>query len=146
MRTHALPIFRDHDVFAHPFRTTGMVGTQVRRPTQSERAPTFDMLNWGDVENLSEGRVRIEAHTDNHPDMRKLDDQGIAGECSEADRIIEERLGRCPQYFANPYSYRNTRALDYARSHCRATVTTQLRELKGNEDQAAVPRFDRYYL
>ena len=144
--THALPVLRDYAAPAHLFLTTGMVGGQVCWKTRPGDAPTFEMLKWDDVEKLHQGGVRIEAHTTSHPDMRELNDEAIATECGEADRIIEQRLGRQPEYFAYPFGYRNARAIDYARSRYRASVTTALGELKGGEDPAALPRLDSYYL
>lgn len=144
--THALPILRDYAAPAHLFLTTGAVGGNNRWLTQPAQAPSFDMLNWDEIGKLQQGGVRIESHTHSHPDLRDLDDQGIATECSEADRIIEERLGRRPQYFAYPYGYRSVRACHYARDHYRGSVTTALREIKGTEDLAELPRLDSYYL
>jgi peptidoglycan/xylan/chitin deacetylase (PgdA/CDA1 family) len=144
--THALPILRDYAAPAHLFLTTGAVGGHNRWATQPAQAPAFDMLDWEEIEKLQLAGVRIESHTHSHPDLRNLDDQSIAVECSKADRIVEERLGRQPQYFAYPYGYRSARALDYARTHYRASVTTELNEIKGKEDTAALPRLDSYYL
>jgi len=144
--THALPVLRDYAAPAHLFLTTGMVGGQVRWKTLPGNAPTFVMLGWDDVEKLHQAGVRIEGHTDSHPDMRELSKGAIAAECERADRMIEQRLGRKPQYFAYPFGYRDTRATDYARDRYRASVTTSLGELKGGEDLAALPRLDSYYL
>lgn len=144
--THGLPILRDHAAPAHLFLTTGAVGRNNRWPTQPAQAPSFDILNWNEIEKLQQAGVRMESHTHSHPDLRGLDDRSIAAECGEADRIIEERLGRRPRYFAYPYGYRNARTLEYARGRYCASFTTQLREIKGNEDLAALPRLDSYYL
>ena len=144
--THALPVLRDYAVPAHLFLTTGTVGGNNRWSTQPAQAPSFDMLNWDEIGKLQQGGVRIESHTHSHPDLRDLDDPGIASECSEADRIIEQRLGRRPQYFAYPYGYRSARACSYARSHYLGSVTTELREIRGAEDPAELPRLDSYYL
>lgn len=144
--THALPILRDYAAPAHLFLTTGAVGGNNRWTTQPAYAPSFDMLNWDEIEKLQLAGVRIESHTHSHPDLRELDDRSVAADCSKADRIVEERLGRRPQYFAYPYGYRSVRALAYARNCYRASVTTELREIQGNEDPAALPRLDSYYL
>lgn len=144
--TNALPILRDHAAPAHLFLTTGAVGGQNRWPTQPAPAPVFDMLSWDELEKLQQAGVSIESHTHSHADLRDLDDRSMAAECSDADRIIEEKLGRRPRYFAYPYGYRNARSLDYARAHYRASVTTEFREIKGDDDPAVLPRLDTYYL
>ena len=144
--THALPVLRDHAAPAHLFLTTGMVGGKTHWDSLPGISPEFDMLAWDEVEKLHDNGIRIEAHTQNHPDMRELDDEAIANECGEADRLIEQKLGRRPLYFAYPFGYRNTRATNFARQHYRASVTTSLGVLSGGEDLAALPRLDSYYL
>jgi peptidoglycan/xylan/chitin deacetylase (PgdA/CDA1 family) len=144
--THALAVLREHAAPAHLFLTTGAVGGDNRWATQPPGAPTCDMLGWDEIERLQQAGMRVESHTHSHPDLRRLDERRIAAECDEADRIIEQRLGRRPQYFAYPYGYRSARSLDYARTRYRASVTTELRVIRGNEDRAALPRLDAYYL
>ncbi len=144
--TQALPILREHAAPAHLFLTTGAVGKSNRWQTQPANAPGFDMLSWNEIEKLQQDGVRIESHTHNHPDLRDLDEPGIAAECRESDRIIEERSGRRPAYFAYPYGRMNARARDYARGNYRGSVTVELRELSRNDDPAALPRLDTYYL
>jgi peptidoglycan/xylan/chitin deacetylase (PgdA/CDA1 family) len=70
----------------------------------------------------------------------------LAEECRKADTLIADRLGRRPRYFAYPYGYSNPRVRDYARANYRAGVTTELRVLRAQEDFAALPRLDSYYL
>ena len=144
--THALPVLRDHAAPAHLFLTTSAVGGNNRWATQPAKAPQFDMLSWSELETLQQGGMMIESHTHNHPDLRDLDQARIAAECDEADRIIADRVGRRPRYFAYPYGHRNQRASDYVRKHYRASVTIELREVTDSEDSAALPRLDTYYL
>jgi len=144
--TRALPILRDYAVPAHLYLTTGALGKTNRWPTQPEEAPGFDMLNWEEVEHLHEAGVMIESHTHTHPDMRELTPGKMEEECNIADDLIADRLGRRPQYFAYPYGYKNDRVCDFARRRYRATVTTELRMLGGQEDSAKLPRLDSYYL
>ncbi len=144
--TSALPVIRDHAVPVHLFLTTGAVGGNNRWPTQPSSAPRFDMLNWKEIEDLQAAGVLVEAHTSSHPDLRKLPVEEIAGECNAADEIIEQRLGRRPQFFAYPYGYSDERVRNYMSEHYRASVTTELRVLGGNDSPAALPRLDSYYL
>jgi peptidoglycan/xylan/chitin deacetylase (PgdA/CDA1 family) len=143
--THALPVLRDHGAPAHVFLTTGAVGRQGWATPRAPE-PAFDMLEWDEVEKLQEAGVRLESHTHSHPDLRELDDRRIAEECDAADGIIEERLGRRPRYFAYPFGHFSARARDLARDRYRASVTTQLRPLGDDDDPAALPRLDSYYL
>jgi peptidoglycan/xylan/chitin deacetylase (PgdA/CDA1 family) len=144
--THALPVLRDHAAPAHLFLATGAVGGSNRWPSQPAHAPGFDMLGWDEIERLHGAGVRVESHTHSHPDLRGLDEERIAAECLEADRLIEARLGRRPQYFAYPYGYSNARARACARARYRGCVTTRLDTVRDGEDPAALPRLDSYYL
>lgn len=144
--TDALPVLRDHAVPAHLYLTTGSVGKNNRWPTQPEDAPGFDMLTWDEIEQLHEAGIFIDSHTHNHPDMRTLDIADMEQQCETADELIEQRLGRRPLYFAYPYGYKNERVCDLARQRYRATVTTELGVLTGDEDAAKLPRLDSYYL
>lgn len=144
--TEALPILKDHEKPAHLYLTTGSVGKNNRWPTQPEDAPGFDMLSWDEIEQLHGAGIIIDSHTHNHPDMRKLDSAEMQQECETADGLIEERLGRRPQYFAYPYGYKNDDVCDFVRSRYKATVTTELKTLGKYEDMARLPRLDSYYL
>lgn len=144
--TAALPILKDFTVPAHLYLTTGAVAKTNRWATQPEDAPDFNMLNWDEIEQLHDSGVIIDAHTHQHPDMRKLTRNEMEDECEMADELIENKLGRRPQYFAYPYGYKDDHVCDFARSRYKATVTTELRMLGSNEDSANLPRLDSYYL
>ena len=144
--TSALPILRDHDVPAHLCLTSAAVGKDNQWPGQPGRAPVFDMLNWDQIEALHGAGVYIESHTHNHPDLRTLNHDELEQECERADRIIEQRVGRRPQFFAYPYGYKNDAICDFMRSRYKGAVTTELGMIHGNEDFAKLPRLDSYYL
>jgi peptidoglycan/xylan/chitin deacetylase (PgdA/CDA1 family) len=142
----ALPILREYDVPAHLYLTTAAIDKDNRWATQPDDAPGFDMLNWDEIEALHATGVVIDSHTHNHPDMRKISRDEMQEECDMADDLIEQRLGRRPQYFAYPYGYKNNSVSDFVRERYKATVTTELRMLNGHEDVANLPRLDSYYL
>lgn len=144
--SEALPILRDHAKPAHLYLTTGSVGKNNQWPTQPEDAPGFDMLNWDEIEQLHNAGIFIDSHTHSHPDMRKMNSSEMQHECETADTLIEERLGRRPQYFAYPYGYKNDTACNFARKQYKATVTTELKMLGNHDDMAQLPRLDSYYL
>lgn len=141
----ALPILREHQAPSHMFLTTDDIGASSVRPQQGG-IPSFDMLDWDEVEALQLAGMHMECHTHTHPDMRTLSGQQIADECGEADRIIQSRLGRNPKYFAYPFGYHNRLVSDFVRDRYSASCTTELRKLGGQEDRALLPRLDSYYL
>jgi peptidoglycan/xylan/chitin deacetylase (PgdA/CDA1 family) len=144
--THALPVLRDFGAPAHLFLTTGPIGSGKLWPDEDGNGLSFEMLSWEEIEKLHAAGVSIEGHTNSHPDMRTLSKTQMADECEHADRRIEERLGRQPNFFAYPFGYHNAATRDYARSRYTASVTTELGALCATHDTAAVPRLDSYYL
>jgi peptidoglycan/xylan/chitin deacetylase (PgdA/CDA1 family) len=142
----ALPVLREYAVPAHVFITTGAIDQDQPWPVQPADIPSFDMLNWNQLEVLQDAGVLIESHTHSHPDMRTLNKEQMEQECAAADDAIEQRLGRRPKYFAYPFGYHNAKARAVAARLYRGAVTTELRELGSGEDRAALPRLDSYYL
>ena len=143
---NALPILREYQAPAHVFLTTQVIDGGSMGPRQPVNIPSFDMLNWREVEALHRDGIRIENHTHTHPDMRSLTDHQIAEECGKADQIIMSRLGRKPRYFAYPFGYHNQMTCDFVRCRYSGAVTTELRKLSIDEDTAVLPRLDTYYL
>jgi peptidoglycan/xylan/chitin deacetylase (PgdA/CDA1 family) len=149
MRTvfsQALPILRSHSAAAHLFLTTGFVGMSKTGPNEGRSKPAFEMLHWSEIEALQAGGMRIEAHTANHPDLRRLSDDAVREECESADEAIAARLGGRPRYFAYPYGRSDARVRAYARSRYAGSFTTDLCMLRPNEDRAELPRLDAHYL
>jgi peptidoglycan/xylan/chitin deacetylase (PgdA/CDA1 family) len=144
--TGALPILRSRCVPAHLFLTTGFVGGTNRWPSQPNGTPCFEMLRWSEIEALLGEGMRVEAHTTNHPDLRRLSDEDLWAECANADEAIASRLGHRPRYFAYPYGYSDARVKAFVRERYFGSVTTDLRMLRPSEDMAALPRLDTYYI
>lgn len=143
---NALPIIREHGIPAHLFLATDAVGDDKPWPRNAGNGPTYNMLSWNELEKLHEDGVLIESHTHTHPDMRVLTPGQMEEECEKADNIIEKRLERRPEYFAYPFGFHNKIVRDFVRQRYQGTVTTELRQLGVNEDNAALPRIDTYYL
>lgn len=142
---HALPILQRHQATAHVFVATQYIGTDKKWP-ESDINPSFDMLNWQQVEELHDAGWRIDAHTKTHPDLRQLTIDQVAKECNEADAEIEQRLGRRPQYFAYPFGYHNGAVREFIGNSYLAAVTTELAYLENQNEAVTLPRLDSYYL
>lgn len=142
----ALPILRDYDIPAHLFLTTSTVGENNSWDSQPAKTSRAAMLGWREVEALHRAGVRIEGHTADHPDLRRLDDAAIVDQMTMADELIERRLGRRPQYFAYPYGYHDARVRRIAGERYDGCVTTEFRTLGAHYEREAIPRLDSYYL
>ena len=139
--SNALPLIREREIPAHLFLTTGAVGASPSWTREPEA-----LLNWHQIEALHAAGVRVESHTANHPDLRTLNDDQINVECEAADRIIEERLGERPRYFAYPYGLSDKRVQAITGQRYQGCVTTELRVLRRVENPVCLPRLDSYYL
>ena len=143
--TEALPILRSHSAPAHVFLTTGVVGLTNRWPSQPTATPLFEMLRWREIEALQDAGVHIEAHTESHPDLRRLSDDALREECERADETIASVLGIRPRYFAYPYGFNDTRVRSFTRERYVGSLTGEIRMLRHEEDPAALPRLETYY-
>lgn len=144
--TAALPVLREHKLPAHLFLTTSTVAAQNTWQGQPARAPVYEMVSWGQLEQLHAAGFRIECHTHTHPDLRRLTLAAIEDECSTADAAIEHAVGRRPKYFAYPYGYKNRQVCNYIGRRYKAAVTTELGLLDRVADMTRLPRLDSYYL
>ncbi len=143
---NALPLLREYQVPAHLFVSSGVINGDCAPPPWPANSPTFEMLDWQEVEALQLAGVRVESHTHTHPDLRSLAANQVVEECERADEIISSRMGKKPDYFAYPFGYHNARLREIVRGRYCACVTTELRKLGVTEDTAALPRLDSYYL
>ena len=143
--TEALPILRSHSAPAHVFLTTGVLGLTNRWPSQPTATPLFEMLRWREIEALQHAGTHIEAHTESHPDLRRLSDDALREECERADETIASVLGIRPRYFAYPYGFNDTRVRSFTRERYVGSLTGEIRMLRHEEDPAALPRLETYY-
>jgi peptidoglycan/xylan/chitin deacetylase (PgdA/CDA1 family) len=143
---HALPVLREHGVPAHLFLVTGSVGGDNRWPSQPASAAAFPMLDWDQVLACARGGLLIESHTQQHPDLRRLETRQIVAECAQADTQIEMRVGRRPRLFAYPYGWYDAGVKAAIANRYEACFSTRMAYLDAQPDSTQVPRIDAYYL
>lgn len=143
---NALPVLKDANVPSHLYLTTGYVGGKNNWPTQPAGAPTFEMMNWQEIEACVEAGMQIENHTVSHPDLRRLAQKQIEDECEIADLSIEKQFGRRPRHFAYPYGIYDARVAEIVGQKYQTCVTTALLPLGRKRRAAELPRLDSYYL
>lgn len=143
---HALPVLAAHGMPSHLFLTTGAVGGDNHWPTQPAAAPRWPMLSWRQLEDCAAKGMRIEAHTEIHPDLRTLADAEIVAQCRRADATIQQRLGTAPRLFAYPYGRADERVRRVASSLYEACFSTRLAYLPRSPAADNVPRLDTWFL
>lgn len=143
---NALPVLKDAKVPSHLYLTTGYVGRNNNWPTQPTAAPSFDMMNWQELEACFDADMHVESHTVSHPDLCQLTPAQIEQECESADQLIEHRFGYRPSHFAYPYGRYNANVATLLGNKYKTCVTTALSPLGRNLATAELPRLDSYYL
>jgi peptidoglycan/xylan/chitin deacetylase (PgdA/CDA1 family) len=146
LHEHALPVLRDEGAPATVFLTSDYVGRNNRWPSLPEHAPTMEMMNWDEVEDLHTAGWMVEAHTATHPDLRRLNDAAIREEFERGDQAIQVHLGYRPEVLAYPYGYWDERVRAVAAGCYRYSLTAQMGTLRARvADPHRIPRLETYY-
>ncbi|MFV0136879.1 polysaccharide deacetylase family protein [Streptomyces sp. HMX87] len=101
---HALPVLAEHGFPATLFVSTGW----LRGPHDTGGA-LDTMLDWAQVRDLAAAGVEIGGHSHSHPQLDRLDGDGLRFELIHCKEIIADQLGSAPSSFAYPYGYSDRR-------------------------------------
>ena len=146
VHTHVLPLIKHYQFPAHLFLTTSTVGNKNSWSTQPTGSPCFQMLTWEQINELAQAGMKIEAHTDTHPWLTKLEDKDIIEECETANVKIEQYIGAKPEFFAYPYGDYDNRVSKVVNTIYTASFTTELAFLSAENNPNQLPRLDSFYL
>ena len=141
----ALPVLAELDLCATVFLTTGSQEANSRE-TRIPPVEGQEMLSWKEVDELVANEFEIAAHTMNHPDLARLENQEIHEECSRSREIIEQRTGREVSCFAYPFGSFNRRVKDIVAEIFRGACSVKLSLASQQSDPYAVERVDAFYL
>lgn len=143
----AWPRLRDHQLPVTLFVVSDRVGaTNAWGGRDAPGIPTLPLMDWDALARASEEGVTLGAHSRTHPDLRRLDDAGLADELAGSAETIARRTGRRPATFAYPYGAVDARVAGAAGSSFRLACTTALRPLGAHDAPLQLPRLDTYYL
>lgn len=144
--SEALPVLREFNAIAHVFLTTGLMDQQTTWPDEGQGVGSYQMLTWQQVDKLLQHNIIFESHTHTHPDLQLISRDKLQVECETADKLIYERTGRRPEFFAYPFGRHNSQSRDYIKHRYQAAFTTELDYLKNSSDRSTFPRIDSFYL
>lgn len=145
--TEAWPRLREQRMPVTLFVPTGFVGRANEwGALPGARMPRLPILDWPELQRLQDEGVTLGAHSRTHPDLRRLDSQGVHDEVAGSLDDLQRRTGRRPEAFAFPYGHLDDKVAETVRGACRWGCTTRLRLLSGNDQPHLLPRLDAYYL
>jgi peptidoglycan/xylan/chitin deacetylase (PgdA/CDA1 family) len=146
----ASPMLAAHGLPSTVFVVSDRVGGTNAWRGVSERVtdpgiPILPLLDWGELESLSERGVTLGAHTRTHARLDALHTDRLVDEICGSAMVIRDRTGRVPSGFAYPYGSLNQEAADVVRRTFVWGCTTELRLLGAADQLATLPRLDMYY-
>ncbi len=141
----AMPEIAKHNFSATVFVISGHVEGRNDWDAPPSGLGSRQMLNWQQVQELSEQGIEIGGHTRTHPDLRWLSEKELEEEIAGGCADISEQTGLAVENFAYPYGYLNRQAEEVVRRTVRSACTTELRRTK-DEPLHLLPRVDMYYL
>jgi len=102
--TNAFRILNENDVKACFFLVTDRIGGLGEFEWVKKLGlPNYHIMNWEQVECLSDSGMTIGAHTARHERLALLQDDESRATIEESIRTLEDKLGMRPKYFAYPY-------------------------------------------
>ena len=149
--THALPIALNHGANFTVFVTVGAIHRDpeaVNRFKSVLRQETadFELLSWGDLEEILAKGCKIGSHTWDHPMLSHLSDEGIEFQLRASKELLEKQLGLTRMGMCYPYGkygrnvdarvVRATEQAGYTYGLC-----VEHRGLRENESRFSIPRF-----
>ncbi len=97
---NALPVLEEFEFSATVFVVTGAVDGRVRF-NWYDRQP--ELLRWGDIECLdATSQLSFEAHSETHPNLLTVSDDGARAELEGSKATLESHLGRPVRAFCYP--------------------------------------------
>jgi peptidoglycan/xylan/chitin deacetylase (PgdA/CDA1 family) len=141
----ALPILLQHGFCATVFLVSGHIGGANDWAPPPMGLGLQPLLTWEQVAEMSLRGIEIGAHTQTHPDLRRLSATEIEREMMASRADIEGRLNRSVSSFAYPFGALDRSAVQVASRHFRTACTSVLRRAT-DEPFHELPRVDMYYV
>lgn len=144
--SQAMPLLREQGLPATVFVVSDAVGaTNAWGGHDLPGIPTLPLMDWDELQEVSDAGFEIGAHTRRHPHLTSLPPSQVQDETAGCVERINAELGRRPGSFAYPYGDVNDSVARVARALFTHSVTTEHRPLAEDDDRARIPRLDAFY-
>lgn len=120
-------------------------GTNRWGHASDDSAPELDLLGWDDLRRLARAGVELGAHTRTHPDLTRLNRDGLREELEGCVHRIQDETGQRPRTLAYPFGFHDASSVEEARALFDIGVTTELSSLGRAPDPLRLPRLDMVY-
>lgn len=142
----AFPELENYGFGATVFLVTDFCGKHNDWAGNPKQLPRSELLDWGEIEELSEKGIEFGSHTRTHPNLSKIKPDEIKKEISESRYEIEDRLAKKVTSFAYPFGSFNSYVKQTAAENFEAACSTNLGKIGFESDFFALERIDAYYL
>jgi peptidoglycan/xylan/chitin deacetylase (PgdA/CDA1 family) len=104
----AFPLLQKHGFGATVFAVTAHVGGE-NVWDQASGEPVRKCLTWDEILELGKAGIQFGSHSHTHRNLTMLSNEALWKELDVSKRILEEKLGKNPVFFAYPYGAFNER-------------------------------------
>ncbi len=141
----AYPVLHEFGFCATVFVVTGRCGKDNRWEGQPARIPSFDLLTWEQIRELSNNAIDFGSHSVNHPDLSRLPVYRAEQEIVDSRKMIQDQTGKDAGHFCYPYGRHTAETKSIVARHYQAACSTELDPVSPESDVYLMPRIDMYY-
>lgn len=141
----AFPVLQQYGMTATVFIATG----NPHHGALGGRVPTLEgreMLGWSQIREMARAGISFGAHSQTHPDLRKLSNPDVSREIVGSKDALEDRLGQPVTSFAYPFGLFDARSRALVEEHFAAGCSDALGFVEASSDPWTLERLDSYYL
>jgi peptidoglycan/xylan/chitin deacetylase (PgdA/CDA1 family) len=141
----AYPVLQEFGFNATVFLVPGYLGASSEWNRELKGLPELDLLDWGEISEMSDDGIDFGAHTMTHSDFSKLDLTKTRREIIDSKLEIERHLGKQVPFFSYPYGTLSKDALRVVKEEYHGACSTRMDFVKVNSDIHQLPRIDMFY-
>jgi peptidoglycan/xylan/chitin deacetylase (PgdA/CDA1 family) len=141
----AYPVLQELGFSATVFLVPGYVGKSSEWNRQLDGLPVLELVDWGEIREMSDDGIDFGAHTMTHPDFSKLSIDEIREEIITSKSNIRSHLGRKVRFFSYPYGILSRNIEDIVQKEFLAACSTDMGFASRKSDVHVLPRIDMYY-